>query len=601
MSVSIPRPAKAAACANFTDLLIRQFQYPADLAATVANTVVDPAEVRRRLAEGAYQTGPHGVLTLNTRAWLPMLAPVYLGFDFRFMRNGGQALSGPADPPRLSGPWVDERRDIDEAWVPHPSLNPPDNRAWVADHLDRHDWVWDGETAFRAVPLTWVTTDGDSTREQSIVTLLDGSEVLYSARDLLVTRLTALGAQPDDLDRFLRRDRDALRRMVDVIHAALPEADRAWADEVWLISVPIRLHLAVPTTSGGWTAVGLADAIRSTLNDAKRSAKEAVRARYITGQHVTDRAALAEGKQAILRLIADPAYRNDNAPEGTADTDEFRAALARGKAVLAWIMAREDDATLTYRCASHATLPEGCSCPPDADRTESYDPLCIEHGDFDGCDDGYGCVAERLDPRWATKAAWAARLFTHRSTRGNLTLPQARDAFAAFVDTYVGFDSPTTVAQAKAILTEEVWNDAAVPTEAALTSLNNIAHVPLDLGVDAVRDLYDGTSREYVIGHLLGLFVALDRGMLNGAPAERVSALASAMYRSQAGRTQLLALAQAHADLSAFDDETTVHTARAIGLDGNPVLDDEFGQPMVLGRGDFLRIWWPLATAEASR
>jgi hypothetical protein len=190
-------------------------------------------------------------------------------------------------------------------------------------------------------------------------------------------------------------------------------------------------------------------------------------------------------------------------------------------------------------------------------------------------------------------------LLTHPSTRGALTLTQAREAFAAFVDSYVGFDSATAVEHAKAILTDEVWADHAVPTEAALTSLHNISHQPLDLDVDAVADMTE-ESRDYVIGHLLGLFAALDSGMFTGMNATTVALLASAMYRSPAGRAQLLAFAQAHADASPWSDETTVGTVYLLDATGEQVRD-QFGSPEVITRGSFQRIWFPILAEQAAQ
>jgi hypothetical protein len=606
MSASLTRPAKAAACANLADLLTGTFHYPSALARAVADTVVDPADVRRRLAEGSHSTGAHGMLLLPTRAWLPMLTPVAVGFDTRFMRNGGTSLSGPTAPPVLDVDFsATLTRDIDEAWLLDNRFTEPDNRAWLLDRLDRHDWTWDSNMSLNAVPLTWQGSQNDTgapdTRDA--VTLLDGSEVIFSARTLLIDRLSALGASPEDLDRFLRRDRDALRRMADLI---LTHVDgRAWADPAWLISVPIRLRLAVPTATGGYTAIGLADAVRADLNEQKRRAHDEVRARYRKSEHVTAPAALAAGKGVLNRYFSDLTLDQAvtdflfTAPQGSTPepNSTIRAQWARRVALHAWIDQGRDDAALAYRCDQHHDLPTECTCPDGADFVDTYDPRCIEHGDDTGCGPRWDCYYRRLDQRWATKTAWAARLFTDPATRGHMTLAHAREAFAAFVDAYIGFDSATTVEHAKAILTPEVWAADGGSIDTALTILHNTAHEPLDQNTDGVADL--GTdSRDYVLAHLLGLLVAIDRGMFTGLPPERVATMATNMYRDHGGRAQILAFAQAHAPESLFDDETVDRHVRLIDRDGEPVLDD-FGSPDVLSRNTFHNVWLPLAVPGA--
>lgn len=297
--MTMPRPAKSAACANLANLLTGHYGYDPALARVVADAAVDPSEVRRRIDAGTVITGGHGVLIVPARMWLPLLTPIYAGFDFWVMRNGGKALSGPAEPPMLDAYYESSlAQDVDRAWQPHPNhMQYPDNRAWLRAHLDRLDWAFGADFGFDAVPLTWTGLDQHQRRHsRHTVTLLTGDEVMYSARDLLVQRLRELDVGEDDITRLLSGERDALRRAVDVINAGLAEGD--WADPAWLLSVPVRLRLAVPAAGGGHTVIGLADAVRADLLATKAQAIARSRARFVRSVHVAAPNLLPQAKRS---------------------------------------------------------------------------------------------------------------------------------------------------------------------------------------------------------------------------------------------------------------------------------------------------------------
>lgn len=603
------RPAKAAACAHLADLLATQFDYDPALAAAVAAAVDDPAAVRRRLAENDLQDGPHGTVEVGTRMWLPMLTPVSLGFDWRYIRPGGKALAGPTEPPRLAVHDFDLHRDAEDPWEVRDGLY-PDNRAWLTEALRKHAWVWERDLAIRIAPLTWVSEDSGRTAP-TLTIVDDNSTIVYSARDLLLARLTELGAREDDLARLLARDRDALRRAVDLINAKIGEGD--WDDPGWLLSAPTRLLLAQARPGRGHTVIGLADTLRTILLEEKERAHAAVVSRYTKGRYVQDPHRLAMFRALLNEMVRRTTKRLQqvlDGPGALADKyEQIAGGKARIEAIVGWLTPSGEEPVLAYRCLKHRRLPSTCLCnlpegfdpyAGDDDAESPYHPDCLIHGEIpDNCDSdsGYGCFYQPLDPRWATKVAWIARLLTHPDTRGDLTLAEARHVLVAAVDATVGFDSEQTVEQVRGVLTEEVWNDPAVHPEAAIASLHNIVHVPLDLDTDSVNEAESNpTGRDYVIAHLLGCFAAIDRQMFTFTSEERLAKITSAMYRDPAGRTQIARFAAAHTPerwaLEVVSDgyPDKPRPMRLVGRDGKDVLD-EFGQSTILGRGDFSATW----------